>query len=251
MSRFLLVAILGLAACQKQASEPAPSAAPPATAPAVGQAPGATGSGSITGVVKLTGTPPVMELTKRQADPFCAKTPMKEEDVVVGAGGGLKNVVVRITKGVSGSYPAPATAAVVDQNACMYRPRVQGIVLGQALQIKNSDQTLHNIHGYKGASTLFNKAEVPGLPPMTQQLNEADQIVKLKCDVHPWMTAYVLVSSHPFFAVTAEDGSFKITGVPAGSYTVEAWHERYGTKTAQVTVAADKPATAGFQFAAK
>ena len=249
MSRYLFVAILGLAACQKQASEPAPSAAPGA-APAVGQAPGATGSGTITGVVKLGGTPPVMELTKRQADPFCAKTPMKEEDVVVGPGGGLKNVIVRLTTGVSGSYAAPTTPAVVDQNACMYRPRVQGIVVGQPLQIKNSDQTLHNIHGYKGASTLFNKAEIPGLPPMTQQLTDADQIVKLKCDVHPWMTAFVLVSSHPFFAVTGEDGSFKITGVPAGSYTVEAWHERYGAKTAQIIVA-DKPAEAAFQFDAK
>jgi len=249
MSRFLLVAIVGLAACQKQASEPAPSAAAPAAAPAAGQAPGATGSGSITGVVKLGGTAPVMELTKRQADPFCAKTPMKEEDVMVGPGGGLKNVIVRLTTGVSGSYAAPTTPAVVDQNACMYRPRVQGIVVGQPLQIKNSDQTLHNIHGYKGASTLFNKAEIPGLPPMTQQLTDADQIVKLKCDVHPWMTAFVLVSSHPFFAVTGEDGSFTITGVPAGSYTVEAWHERYGAKTAQVTVA-DKPVIAAFQFTA-
>jgi plastocyanin len=250
MSRFLLVAIVGLAACQKQASEPAPSAAAPAAAPAAGQAPGATGSGTITGVVKLGGTPPAMELTKRQADPFCAKTPMKEEDVIVGPGGGLKNVIVRLTTGVTGSYAAPTTPAVVDQNACMYRPRVQGIVVGQPLQIKNSDQTLHNIHGYKGASTLFNKAEIPGLPPMTQQLTDADQIVKLKCDVHPWMTAFVLVSSHPFFAVTGEDGSFKITGVPAGSYTVEAWHERYGAKTAQVTVA-DKPVIAAFQFDAK
>ena len=252
MSRVLFAAILGLASCQKQSSEPAPAAAPanaPGAAPvAAGQAPGATGSGSIAGTVKLTGTPPVMELTKRQADPFCAKTPMKEEDVVVGAGGGLKNVIVRITKGVTGAYPAPAGSATVDQSACMYRPRVQGIVLGQPLVIKNSDQTLHNIHGYKGASTLFNKAEIPGLPPMTQQLTDADQIVKLKCDVHPWMTAFVLVSSHPFFAVTGDDGSFKIAGVPAGSYTVEAWHERYGAKTAQVTVAADKPATAAFQF---
>jgi len=249
MSRYLFVAILGLAACQKQASEPAPSAAAPAAAPAAGQAPGATGRGTITGVVKLGGTAPVMELTKRQADPFCAKTPMKEEDVMVGPGGGLKNVIVRLTTGVSGAYAAPTTPAVVDQSACMYRPRVQGIVVGQPLQIKNSDQTLHNIHGYKGASTLFNKAEIPGLPPMTQQLTDADQIVKLKCDVHPWMTAFVLVSSHPFFAVTGEDGSFKITGVPAGSYTVEAWHERYGAKTAQVTVA-DKPVIAAFQFTA-
>jgi plastocyanin len=192
-----------------------------------------------------------MQMTKRQADPYCAKTPMKEEEVVVGAGGGLKNVIVRVTSGVSGHYEAPAASATVDQRQCMYRPRVQGIVLGQPVKIVNSDQTLHNIHGYKGASTLFNQAEVPGLPPMTKQFTDADQIVKLKCDVHPWMTAYVLVSSHPFFAVTGDDGSFKIAGLPPGSYTVEAWHERYGAKTAQLTVAADKPAEANFQFDAK
>jgi len=257
MSNVLRVglAVVALTACQKQStSEPAPAAPAPAAVPAAapaGGAKGVTGSGTIAGTVKLTGTPPEMPMTKRQADPYCAKTPTKEEEVVVGAGGGLKNVVVRVTKGVSGHYDPPASPATVDQSACMYRPRVQGIVLGQPVQIKNSDQTLHNIHGYKGASTLFNQAEIPGQPPMMKQFNDADQIVKLKCDVHPWMTGYVLVSSHPFFAITSDDGSFKISGLPPGNYTVEAWHERYGAKTADVTVAADKPAEAAFQFAAK
>jgi hypothetical protein len=249
----LAAAIVTVAACKKEpAGEPAAGgqAAPSAAAPAAATK-GPTGGGSIAGTVKLTGTPPEMPMTKRQADPYCAKTPTKEEEVIVGPGGGLKNVIVRISAGVSGHYDPPATHATVDQQACMYRPRVQGIVLGQPVRIVNSDQTLHNIHGYKGASTLFNKAEVPGLPPMTQQFNDADQIIKLKCDVHPWMTAYVLVSSHPFFAVTGDDGSFKIPGVPPGSYTVEAWHERYGAKTAQITVAADKPTEATFQFEAK
>ena len=246
---------LAVTACQKQtSSEPAPAAQPAPSAPAAAPAAaarGASGSGTIAGTVKLTGTPPEMQMTKRQADPYCAKTPMKEEEVVVGAGGALKNVVVRVTKGVTGHYEPPATSAVVDQSACMYRPRVQGIVLGQPVEIKNSDQTLHNIHGYKGASTLFNKAEIPGQPPMVQQFKDADQIVKLKCDVHPWMTGYVLVSSHPFFGVTGDDGAFKITGLPPGNYTVEAWHERFGAKTAEVTVAADKPAEAAFAFDAK
>jgi hypothetical protein len=256
-TRILLpLVIVSLAACKKEApSEPTPTApaAPSAAAPAAPAAPaaaqGATGSGSIAGTVKLAGTPPEMAMTKRQADPYCAKTPMKEEEVMVGAGGGLKNVIVRV-KGVPGHFDPPATPATVDQQQCMYRPRVQGIVLGQPLKIVNSDQTLHNIHGYKGASTLFNQAEVPGLPPMTKQLNNPDEIVKLKCDVHPWMTAYVLVSSNPFFAVTGDDGAFKITGLPPGSYTIEAWHERFGAKTAQITVAADKPAEAAFQFTA-
>jgi hypothetical protein len=254
MSNVLRVglAVVALAACQKQSTrEPAPAAPAAPAPPAPAAAQGATGSGTIAGTVKLTGTPPEMAMTKRQADPYCAKTPMKEEEVVVGAGGGLKNVVVRVTKGISGHYDPPATPATVDQSACMYRPRVQGIVLGQQVQIKNSDQTLHNIHGYKGASTLFNQAEIPGQPPMLKQFNDADQIVKLKCDVHPWMTGYVLVSSHPFFAVTGDDGSFKITGLPPGNYTVEAWHERFGAKTADFTVAADKPAQAAFQFDAK
>ena len=247
----LAAVYLAVTACQKQtSSEPAPAApaAPAAAAPAApAAARGATGSGTIAGTVKLTGTPPEMQLTKRQADPYCAKTPMKEEEVVVGAGGGLKNVIVRV-KGVAGRYDAPPTPAVVDQSACMYRPRVQGIQLGQPLQIKNSDQTLHNVHGYKGPSTLFNQAEIPGQPPMIKLFPDADQMVKLKCDVHPWMTGWVLVSSHPFFAVTGDDGTFKISGVPAGSYTVEAWHERYGTKTAELTVT-DKPAETAFQFA--
>ncbi len=243
----LALALATLAACQKQtASEPA-APAPGSMAPAA-PAKGATGTATITGTVKLTGTPPEMALTKRQADPYCAKTPMKEEDVVVGAGGGLKNVIVRVIKGLSGRYDAPAASPVVDQSACMYRPRVQGIMLGQPLLIKNSDQTLHNVHGYKGPSTLFNQAEIPGQPPMTKLLTSADEIVKLKCDVHPWMTGWVLVSTNPFFAVTGDDGSFKIAGLPAGTYTVEAWHERFGAKTAQITVAADKPAEASFQF---
>lgn len=248
-----LVLAFGLG-CRKEAPPPAPTpassapstqAAPGATAPA---AAGAKGSGTIAGSVKLVGPPPEMGLTKRQGDPFCARTPMKEEEVVVGPGGALKNVVVRVTAGVSGRYEPPAENAVLDQSACMYRPRVQGAMAGQTLLIKNSDQTLHNVHGYKGPSTLFNQAQVPNLGPISKKLTDVDQILKFKCDVHPWMTAYVLVSSHPFFAVTGDDGKFQIGDLPPGKYAIEAWHERYGTKTSELTVAADKPAEIAFQY---
>ena len=97
---------------------------------------------------------------------------------------------------------------------------------------------------------MFNQAQIPGMAPISRKLTDADQVLKFKCDVHPWMTAYVVVAGNPFFAVTGDDGSFKITGVPAGKYTIEAWHERYGTKTAEITVDADKAVETAFQYSA-
>jgi plastocyanin len=240
------------AACQKQ-TPAAPAPAPGAMAAAVpaAAAPPPAGNAVIQGTVKLNGTPPEMAMTKRDADPFCAKTPTKEEEVVVGPAGGLSNVVVRITDGASGHYEPPSTPAMLDQSACMYRPRVQAILAGQTISIRNGDQTLHNVHGYKGASTLFNQAEIPGLPPIARKIGDAGDILKFKCDVHPWMTGYVVVNANPFFAVTGPDGRFKITGVPAGKYTLSAWQERYGAKTTEVTVAADKPTEVSFAYDAK
>lgn len=248
-------AILLGAGCHKESAPEAPPgvaapAAPAPGAPAAAPAP-AAGHAAVEGKVKLNGTPPVMDMTKRQADPFCAKTPMKEEEVVVGPGAGLANVVVRVTEGASGHFDPPAAPATLDQSACMYRPRVQAIVAGQALSIRNGDQTLHNVHGYKGPSTLFNQAEIPGLPPIAKKVGDAGDILKFKCDVHPWMTGYVVVNSNPYFAVTGNDGWFRIGNLPAGSYTLTAWHERYGTKTAQVTVAEGKPAEVSFAYDAK
>src|SRR5258706_16088930 len=127
----------------------------------------------------------------------------------------------------------------------MYRPRVAMLMAGQSLLVRNSDQALHNVHTYKGASTLFNQAEVPGLPAIAKTFKDATgEILKFKCDVHPWMTAYVAVTGHPFVAVSNDAGGFEIPKVPPGKYTVEAWHERFGTKSAEVTVEASKPAEA-------
>jgi plastocyanin len=246
---------LAAAACTKrEEAPPAPASAtaPPPAAPAPGAAPTtAAGTSTIKGVVKLNGTPPAAKPIKRETDPYCARKQMNEEDVLVGAGGALKNVIVRISKGVTGHYDPPAQDATLDQLDCMYRPRVQGIMAGQTLVIKNGDQTLHNVHSYKGPSTLFNQAQVPGLPPMGKKFNDSGDIIKFKCDVHPWMTGFVSVTNHPFFAVTGDDGTFSIGKVPPGTYTLEAWHERYGSKTVEITVAADKPTETSFTFDAK
>jgi plastocyanin len=249
-----LGAILLAAGCHKEATPEAPPPPTPPAAPAAATAaaaPPPAGKAAVEGHVKLNGTPPEMPMTKRAADPFCARTPTKEEEVVVGPAGGLANVVVRVTGGASGHYDPPATPATLDQSNCMYRPRVQAIVAGQELSIRNGDQTLHNVHGYKGPSTLFNQAEIPGLPPIAKKLGVADDVLKFKCDVHPWMTGYVVVNSNPYFSVTGNDGWFRIGNLPPGTYTLTAWHERYGTKTAQVTVAEGKPAEVSFAYDAK
>ena len=225
-------------------------AAPPAAAPGAPAAGAPTGATqSITGTVAFTGAPLDMAKQNRAADPFCNKTPMKEETVVVNANKTLKNVLVRITKGLTGAPPPPpATQAIIEQHECMYRPRVQGIVAGQPLVIKNTDGTTHNVHTYKGSTTLFNQAQIAGSAPFEKTFKDDMALLKFKCDIHPWMIGWVSVTNHPYFAITGDDGSFEIKNVPAGSYTVEAWQEKLGSKEMQVTVAADKPAAAKFAF---
>src|SRR3954471_19637896 len=194
---------------------------------------------ALKGTVVLKGKAPEAKEVNIKADPFCAKQPAAmDEEVTVGAGGALKNVVVRIAKGLSGNFPAPAGEVVMDQNGCLYRPRVAVAQAGQVVTIKNSDQTLHNVHTYKGPSTLFNQAQVFGMPPIKKKAPSTGDVVKFKCDVHPWMTGYLVVTDNPFYAVTGADGSFSIPSVPPGTYTVEAWHEKLGTKTTTITVTA-------------
>ncbi len=230
--------------CQSQTA--APAAAPAANTPAPG-APAVAGAGSIAGKVTLTGTPPAMPRLKREADPFCGKTPMTDQEVVVGSGGALKNVVVRVIKGATPLVTPPAEAKEVSQQNCMYVPRVSGAVAGQKIMIKNTDPTMHNVHSYAGTTTLFNQAQMKGSKDIEKVVSAG--ITKFKCDVHPWMTGYIVANDNPFIVVTGDNGEFTLVNVPAGTYTVEAWHEKYGTKTVDVTVAAGAPAKADFAFA--
>ncbi|HEY0706960.1 MAG TPA: carboxypeptidase regulatory-like domain-containing protein [Polyangia bacterium] len=208
--------------------------------------------GSVTGTVKLNGKAPEPAPLNMKSDPFCAKQPQgRDEEVVVGKGGELKNVVVRIAKGVKAPPAAPSTPAVVDQAGCVYNPRVVVAQAGQQVEIRNSDQTMHNVHTYKGTATLFNLAHIQGTPPHKKKFPTVGDVIKFKCDVHPWMTGWVLVTDNPYFKVTGADGKFDLTGVPAGTYTLEAWHEKYGTQTKEITVADGKPVDLKLEFKAK
>lgn len=203
---------------------------------------------TLSGHVEFTGTPPAVEKLDRSADPFCAKTPAVDESVIV-KNKRLVNVWVHVVKGAPRSTaPDDAPPVVVDQAGCTYHPRVQAALVGQKIMAKNTDPILHNVHTYLGKATLFNKGMPNAQATPITQVAKKDGLIRWKCDVHPWMRAYIGVNENPFQAVTGDDGSFKIDGIPPGTYTLEAWHEVFGTKTVEVTVAAGKPATATFKY---
>ena len=224
-----------------QADE-AVSSAPMALAQApAGSQPAAGGeSAGVRGTVRFEGTAPVMEKIKMDADPVCRQqhaAPMVSEEVAVSSDGALKNVLIYVKDGAQGTFPTPAAAVTLDQSGCWYRPHVFGIQVNQPLEIVNSDATLHNINAKPTVNPPFNIAQPVQGMKTTKKFAKPELPVKFKCNVHPWMSAYAGVFEHPFFSVSGADGSFAITGLPAGTYVLEAWHETYGTQTQTVSVA--------------
>lgn len=160
----------------------------------------------------------------------------------------VQDVLVRLANHAVKAGPLPSAPVTVHQTDCMYTPRIQGAVAGQTIVVTNGDETLHNIHTYKGSESWFNQAQPKGSDTLRKVLPEDPTIVRLSCDVHPWMRAFVLVSDHPFFAVSDESGTFQIDNVPVGTYPVEAWHPTYGPKTGQVSVVEGATAQVTFHY---
>jgi plastocyanin len=217
-------------------------------------APALAQTGKITGKATFEGTPPAPTKLKMDADPVCAqKNPnATSEEVVVGPGGGLENVFVRVTGGLPAgqTYPAPKEPVVIDQNGCHYKPHVIGVQVGQPVKILNSDGTLHNVHGMPKKNPQFNFAMPKFVKQKETNFAQPEAMIAVKCDVHPWMSGYIGVVENPFFAVTGPDGSFTIANLPPGEYTVEAWQEKLGTQTGKVKVDANGTATTDFKFKA-
>lgn len=210
----------------------------------------ALGTASIMGVVNFTGSAPANPAIDMAEEAECAAkyADGPTDPVVLVAGGKLANVFVRVTSGLpAGPYPAPSSASVIDQDGCLYTPRVVGVMVDQDLEIRNSDPLLHNIKAVPTANRGFNISQ-PRVMSSTRSFNTPEVMVPLECSVHGWMQAYVGVVEHPYFAVSAADGSFAISGLPAGTYTLEAWHETLGTQTAEVTVEDGGSASAEFSF---
>jgi plastocyanin len=208
---------------------------------------------SVTGTITFAGTPPVMKPVDMAADPACAKkhtTPTLQEMLVLGKGNTMGNILVFVSKGLpSGkTYPAPSTPAVLDQNGCQYKPHVQGIMVGQAYKILNSDGILHNVHALPKINKQFNMPMPANRKEASATFDKAEPVFNIKCDVHPWMSAWVAAFSHPFFAVTGPDGKFTIPNLEPGTYEITAWHERLPAQTATVVVPATGAKTQDFKF---
>ncbi|MCA1581789.1 MAG: carboxypeptidase regulatory-like domain-containing protein [Acidobacteria bacterium] len=258
---FLLVPALALSltACggkdeDAEADEDAtPAAKSAAAAPAGGTAPAAapaTGGATLTGKVTFTGGSPAKETIKMDADAFCKSAhsaPVYTEEAVVNANGTLDWVLVYV-KDVQGKFPAPTTAVTLDQRGCQYHPHVFGLQAGQDLKIINSDGTLHNIHALPKVNAEFNIGQPFPKMETIKKFDKPEVPVRFKCDVHKWMGAYAGVFTHPFFATTSDQGTFEIKNLPPGTYTVEAWHEKYGTQTSSVTVSGTETKTVDFGF---
>lgn len=239
--------------------EDADRSAAPGAPPAAGDAPAGApqGGATISGTVKFTGARPAnppIDMSEEAAcrDKYTSAQPPRAE-TVVGEAGGLGNVFVYVKSGLpaGATYQAPSTPVVLDQDGCRYHPHVFGIMVGQPLEIRNSDPVLHNIKAVATKNRPFNISQPSAGMKTTRTFSAPEVMVSLECNVHGWMNAYAGVRPDPFYAVSNANGSYSIKGLPAGTYTIEAWHERFGTQTATVTVTGTESKTADLTFAAR
>jgi len=211
-------------------------------------------TGVIQGRLRLDGPAPANPFIRMGADPMCSRQysgrRAVQEFVVRSADGGLANVLVDL----QGTFPATVASrdpVTLDQRGCLYAPRVLGMQVGQMLQIRNSDGLLHNVHSLSTRGNTFNVSQPQAGMVYRVPLKNPDVIMRVKCDIHSWMTAYIGVEPHPYFAISGEHGEFTVAGVPAGRYEIRTWHERYGQLTRSVTVKAGQTTTIELAYTGK
>ena len=205
--------------------------------------------GTVSGAVKFKGNAPApKKLDVNKDQEVCGKTPKTDQSLVVN-NGNLVNAVVTISDIKKGKKPE-TKKVTLDQKDCEYHPHVLAFPAGSTVEIKNPDGILHNIHSYSKVNSPFNQAQ-PKFKKTLDVKIEKPEAVEVKCDVHGWMHGWLVATENPYFAVTDKSGSFKLTDVPAGSYTVEVWHEKLGKSTQKVTVKAKEEAKVNFELAGK
>jgi len=211
----------------------------------------AAARGTIMGRVRLSGEEPGNPVIRMGKDPMCAAInrgkQVVQETVLASLDGSLANVFVRL-QGTFPPTPVPSEPVTIDQRSCVYVPRVMGVRVGQTLQVRNDDELLHNVHSLSVKSNTFNVSEPKAGMVQQFKMKDDEVMLRIKCDVHSWMTTYVGVVNHPYFAVTDARGGFQIPAVPAGSYRLHFWHERFGEATKTVSVRSGAGATIDYGF---
>lgn len=231
------------------AETPPAQTTPPANARRVDE----SKAGAVSGRVTFEGTPPVAQTIKVDSDSVCQRQHPDglTVDAITVNNGGLENVFVYVKTGLDDyAFDTPTQAVTLDQKGCAYAPHVFGVRVGQPIEIVNSDPTLHNVHALATKNREFNFGQnIQGMK-QAKTFTAPEVMVHFKCDVHNWMSAYAGVLSHPYFAVTANGGAFALKNLPAGTYTIEAWHEKLGTQTQTVTVGERDEKPVNFTFKA-
>jgi plastocyanin len=246
-----LSGLLLTAACNKKENTEQSSntmSQPAATAPAATPIDPATVA-TVSGTVKFDGTAPKAAKIDMSQDPAC-KGGNEAENIMV-AGGDLANVFVYVKDGLgSRAFDVPKDAVVLDQSGCKYHPHVLGVMAGQTVQIKNDDQTTHNIHPTPKDNREWNESQPPSSPAIEKNFAREEIMLPVKCNQHPWMKMYVNVVKTPFYAVTDKSGKYEIKGLPPGDYTIAFVHEKLGEQDQKVTVAAKESKTVDQSFKA-
>ncbi|MGB2621166.1 MAG: carboxypeptidase regulatory-like domain-containing protein [Candidatus Acidiferrum sp.] len=209
--------------------------------------------GTISGEVKFTGVAPRDKRIDMSKEPECIRLHpdgLKTEDVVSGPGDTLANVVVYISAGPPDNSPVPETAENFDQKGCHYTTHVLALRVGQNVSISNSDPFNHNIHPLARINREWNRMQLPGTPPFTYSYENAE-FIPVKCNIHAWMKAYFVVLRTSHFAVTGENGRFRLPDLPPGHYTITAWHETFGTQSHEINVEGGESQNVNFVFNAK
>ena len=237
-----------LAGCN---SQPAPRESPESASAKATAAIDPATAGSISGVVKFSGAAPVRQPIDMDQDPACAlgsKEPNFSEALVVNQGK-LQNVFLYVKEGLENyALPSAPAPAVLDQKGCRYSPHVLGMVAGQTLRVLNSDLAEHNVHFMARNNAEWNESQMPRGAPKEHAIEHAELLLPVTCNQHPWMKMYVNVVNHPFFAVSDAQGHFAISGLPPGEYTLAAVHEKLGTQSLKIKVAARRDTPAEFTF---
>jgi plastocyanin len=251
---FTALIVVALVGCSKK-EEPAPEQPAATTTAPTPTAIDQSTVGSVTGKISFDGAKPKLKPIMMDQDPVCVQKhggkPVLAEDGEVNENGTLPNVFVYVKSGAEKlTFAPPADPVTLDQDGCMYKPHVIGVMAGQTLKIVSSDATTHNIHPMPKDNREWNMSQAPGAAPIEQKFARPEIMVPVKCNQHPWMRAYIGVTSNPFYAVTGSDGTFTIKGLPPGDYTIEAWTATYGTQEQKVTVGPKEAKTLDFKFKA-